>query len=323
MSQGSNFPYCNTTTDLQLAFKDIEDWAGLDSLFVFTVVSGSAQTFSKHNTGYVGAVYEDGAALTVKTSIATVQATASTYWWDPTNDILYVHCSDGLDPDTHTMTAATATWDSLKTSCRNDAMEEVEGYLDDSFPRPLPFSKNSYNSAKYDGDLVKATALITVRKIIEQRDPSSDLRNVFWNMVYSSVEPFGVLWEYKNNIRHFSFETTKDDFSGRLENLVLDAASTGRVYLHGKGESPYHKLYRIKFDTAGAVETATYKTSDDNGLTWYSILKKTYYEGQYLAYGVWIRFEGTFVLDDEWLIEFSGTDEVVKSDLFSVKLTNK
>jgi len=321
MSQGSNFPYCNTTTDLQLAFKDIEDWAGLDSLFVFTVVSGSAQTFSKHNTGYVGAVYEDGVALTVKTSIATVQATASTYWWDPTNDILYVHCSDGLDPDTHTMTAATATWDSLKTSCRNDAMEELESYLDPKYPRPMPFAKNSYNSAKYDGDLVKATALITVRKIIEQRDPSSDLRNVFWNMVYSSVEPFGLLYEYRKNDRAFSFENTVDDFDGRLENLVLDATSTGRVYIAGKAKAGDHFKYRVKIDTLGAVETATYKVSDDDGRTWLSTLNKTYNQYTHLTSGIWIRFDGTFVLNDEWLIEISGgPDAITGATITNIRL---
>lgn len=202
-------------------------------------------------------------------------------------------------------------------------MEEVEGYLDSKYPRPLPFARNSYNSAYYDGDLVKATALITARKIIEQRDPTSSIIDIFWRRVYSSEEPFGLLWEYKNSGRYFSFEPTKDDFSGRLENLVMDAASTGRIYLHGKGQSAQHKLYKIKIDTAGVVETATYKISDDNGLSWHSTLNTTYYEGRYLAQGVWIRFQGTFILNDEWLIEFASTDEVVKSDLFSVKLTNK
>ena len=321
MSQGSNFPYCNITTDLQLAFKDIEKFAGLDTLETFTVVSGNAQTFSKGNTGYYGAVFEDGVALVVKTSIALVQATASTYWSDSTNDILYLHCSDGLDPDTHIITAMIYNWNDLKTACRNDAMEEVEGYLDPNFARPLPFARNSYNSAKYDGDLVKATALVAARKIIEQRDPTSMLIDVFWKRVYSSEEPYGLLWEYKEAKRAFSFETTKDDFNGRLENLTLDAASTGRVYIAGLSTCEDRRIFRVKIDTAGAVETATYKISDDNGLTWYSSELITYYNYVSLAHGVWIRFEGTFVLNDEWKIEFAGRKlDTVRSAIGSITI---
>lgn len=321
MSQGSNYPYCNVTSDLQLAFKDIEDFAGLETLTVFTVVSGSAQTFSKHNTGYFGVVFEDGVELTVATSIATVQATASTFWYDSTNDILYVHCSDDADPDTHTITAMTDDWNDLKTACRNDAMEEVESYLDPNFARPLPFAKNSYNSAKYDGDLVRSTAMVAVRKIIEQRDPISTLIDVFWKRVYSSEEPFGLLWEYKENKRAFSFETTKDDFNGRLENLTLDAASTGRVYIAGLSTCEDHRIYRVKIDTAGVVETATFKISDDNGLTWYTESNTTYYNYCSLAQGVWIRFEGTFVLDDEWKIEFAGRElDTVRSAMGSITI---
>ena len=38
MSQGSTYPYCDITTDLQLAFKDIEDFAGWDTLTGFTPI---------------------------------------------------------------------------------------------------------------------------------------------------------------------------------------------------------------------------------------------------------------------------------------------
>jgi hypothetical protein len=303
MSQGSTYPYCNITTDLQLAFKDIEDFAGLDTLTGFTAVSGYDETFSKHNTGYYGVVYEDGIKLTEQTSIATVQANASSFWYDSVNDILYIHYSDD-DPDTHTITAGTEDWNDLKTLCRNDAMEEVESYLDSRYSRPLPFAKNSYNSAKYDSDLVKATAFVTVRKIIEHRDPNNQLIELFWKRVYSSEEPYGLLWEYREGKRAFSFQTTIDDFDGRLE--VINCASTGRVQIAGSGQCEDHRIMRIKIDTAGAVETATYKISDDNGLTWYSEKNKTYYNYTWLRYGIWIRFDGVFEVDDEWLIEIAG-----------------
>ena len=305
MSQGSIYPYCNTTTDLQLAFKDIEDFAGLDTLTGFTVVAGYDKTYSKHNTGYYGVVYEDGIKLSEQTSIATVEATASSFWYDSANDILYIHYSDD-DPGTHVITAGIDDWNGLKTRCRNDAMEEVESYLDSRYSRPLPFAKNSYNSAKYDSDLVKATAFVTVRKIIEQRDPNNQLIELFWKKVYSSEEPYGLLWEYREGKRTFSFQTTLDDFDGRLEVVTLGNESTGRVQIAGSGQSEDHRIMRIKIDTAGAVGTATYKISDDNGLTWYSEKNKTYYNYTWLRYGIWIRFEGVFMLNDEWLIEIAG-----------------
>ena len=50
MSQGSTYPYCDITTDLQLAFKDIEDFAGWDTLTGFTpideIISDSDQIIS-------------------------------------------------------------------------------------------------------------------------------------------------------------------------------------------------------------------------------------------------------------------------------------
>lgn len=49
------------------------------------------------------ALEQDGTALTVKTSIAEVEATASTYWHDTANGILYAHVSDDGSPDDYTM----------------------------------------------------------------------------------------------------------------------------------------------------------------------------------------------------------------------------
>ena len=44
------------------------------------------------------AVYENGLALKVKTSIATVEATAGTYWHDTVNKLVYVHTTGGDSP---------------------------------------------------------------------------------------------------------------------------------------------------------------------------------------------------------------------------------
>ena len=47
----------------------------------------------------IDGVWEDGTALTEKASIAQVEATASTWWWDTSVRKLYVHSSTDADPD--------------------------------------------------------------------------------------------------------------------------------------------------------------------------------------------------------------------------------
>jgi len=323
MSQGSSYPYCNVTTDLQLVDSEIEKFFPVETLAGWTLTSGQTYTYQYDNPGYTGIVWEDSDTLVEKTSIATVEATASTWWFDSTNNILYVHCSDGLDPDTHTIEIAADDWKTYKEIQRNNAMEIVESYLDPAFNRPLPFAKNSYNSAKYDYDLVRSCALITCALIRKANNPQDMIAQAFEKEVWDPINESGILYEHLQGKRKFSFETSKDDFNGRLENITLDSTSTGRIYLSGIGISEQHKIYRIKIDTAGAVETATFKISDDNGLTWYSTLIKTYYEPQYISKGLWIRFEGTFVVDDEWKIEIGGEKDLVESDLFSIKMLHK
>jgi len=321
MSQGSEYPYCNTTTDLEMVYKDIEDFAGIDTLQNWVEVAGYDDVYASVNSGYYSLVYEDGAALTAKSNLTEVQQTVGSFWYNESVDTLYIHCSDGGDPNAHTITAVAQSWLNLKTKCRNDAMEEVESYLDPRYPRPLPFAKNSYNGAQYDGDLVKATALVTVRKIIEQRDPSNKLIEIFWRRVYSEEPPFGILYEYKSGKRAFSFETTVDDFSGRLENIALGEGSTGRIYLAGRAQAADRLIYRVKIDTAGAVETATYAISDDDGRTWISTYNKTYNQYTHSVAGVFIRFDGTFVLNDEWRIEIAGgPDSVNNTKISSIRM---
>lgn len=319
MSQGTSYPYCNTT-DLQLVDSEIEKSYPLEHLEGWTIVSGMTATYYYPGSGVVGAVFQNSSALTEKTSIATVEATASTWWYDSTNDLLYVHTSTGADPDTFTIQVATYSLKNYSDKMIYNAMEIIESYLDPSFNRPLPFAKNSYNSAKYDYDIVRSTALIACALIRKANNPLDPIAEAEMKEVWNPQEDSGILWDYIKGRRKFSFETSKDDFNGRLENVTLDAASTGRVYLSGVGDTSQHKIYRLKIDTAGAVETATYKLSDDNGITWYATLQKTYYEPSYLSRGLWVRFEGTFVADDEWKIEISSYDEQVNTDLFSVKL---
>lgn len=322
MAQASDYPYCNTTSDLSRAFKDIESFEGLDTLDAFTLTSGQSSTYEKYNTGYYGIVYQNGIALTEKTSIATVEGTVSTFWYDSTNNILYVHMDDGADPDTaDTITAAVDDWASLKTTMRNDAMEIVESMLDTQYSRPLPFAANSYNSAQYDSDIRIATALIACSLLIKHRDPSNEMGKELELMVWNFAEDTGILLEYYRHRRAFSFESTKDEFRGNIEAVTYASTSTGKVYLAGNPQLDSRYKYRIKFNTAGVPGTAKFQFSGDGGLNYTSSSSNSTYSNWFhLTGGLYIRCEGTFVLNDEFEITVADSMEEVKSSIGSIRL---
>jgi titin len=54
----------------------------------------------------IEAVYENGEAYAEKTSIATVEATAATFWFDYFTRKLYIHTSDGIAPSNYFLTAS-------------------------------------------------------------------------------------------------------------------------------------------------------------------------------------------------------------------------
>ena len=156
---------------------------------------------------------------------------------------------------------------------------------------------------------------------IEEVDPSNPLVLKYRNAAYDFTEDSGILIDYLEGRRAFSWETTVDDFNGRISQLVKDSSSTGQVYIAGKSSTTDHAIYRVKIDTAGAVETATYKVSDDAGRTWMTELITTYNYYTALVGGIMIRFDGTFVLNDEWEVEvFGGPDEVTGPTITNIRL---
>ena len=98
-----NKPYCNTTTDFQRVFSSIENYSQRSVVKEWNQASGQSDTYQHEATGYVGMVFDDGLALTIKTSIADVESNVGTWYYDSTNDILYVHQTDAGDPDESTI----------------------------------------------------------------------------------------------------------------------------------------------------------------------------------------------------------------------------
>ena len=113
---------------------------------------------------------------------------------------------------------------------------------------------------------------------------------------------------FKNGDRAFSFETTADEFNGNIQQLVKGTGSTGLIQLVGNGNRSGHEKVYIKITTAGAVETAKFKYSTDNETTWSDEILCTI---QYvpLIDGIYLKFSGTFVENDKWLVNVIGGQE--------------
>lgn len=302
---GMTYPYCNITTDLQYVYKDIENFEGKETVTDFTNTSGNV--YQLEDTGYVSKVWEDEVALTAKTSIVTVEATAGTFWYDETNDILYIHSSDSTDPDTHTIKIG-ENWKILKTFMSERAFQQLEALLDPKYPRPLPFAFDQYNSKNYDSDIIECAALLTCINIIKHKDPGHPDIKILQDRVWNVAEEIGILWEYKKGLRSFSFECTADQFDGNIYPVSLDAASTGKIWVVGTGDRSGRYNINIVIVDAGAVGTATFKYSLDNKTTYSSnILTANQYVP--ILSDIYLKFNGTFVADDEWLLIIAGDPE--------------
>jgi len=76
-------------------------------------------------------VFEEGTAYAEKTSIATVQATAQTFWFDYDNRILYIHTTGGANPNTFDLIEG-AFW--LYFSTHKDIEFTINGRLNYFLP---------------------------------------------------------------------------------------------------------------------------------------------------------------------------------------------
>jgi len=76
-----------------------------ERLLLWTLTAAQTDTYEATTSQYVTDLKEDGVSLVEKTSIATVEATAGTWWWDQSAGKVYVHPTGDDDPFGYTMQA--------------------------------------------------------------------------------------------------------------------------------------------------------------------------------------------------------------------------
>lgn len=76
-----------------------------ERLYFWTLSTGYTYTYEAAISHRVTGIRANGAALNARASIAAVDATASTYYWDQAAAKVYVHCPAGVSPYTLTMQA--------------------------------------------------------------------------------------------------------------------------------------------------------------------------------------------------------------------------
>lgn len=262
--------YCNVTTHLTDVFPDVENYQQKMTLEGWTIVSGQTYTYYKYATGQINKMFQGGAPMTPRTSIALVEATSSSYWYDSDNDICYVRPSTNVDPDTLVMESG-EDWDTFKTTMRKNAMEFIDARLRYKFSTPLrPRVNQSHTSDDYDVDIVRACAFITCAFIVQRRNPADpiakNLMKQAWDPLPEPGEQKGILNEILDGDSFFSNQPRPGSI------MVYPYASntiTRGPDFFGEYNGKTFKRWRVQVDTAGAPGTGDYKVSfDGTGSSW-------------------------------------------------------
>lgn len=288
--------YCNITTDLQEVLKHIESYSYQEiNNDLFTSVSGEVYS-EQGQTGYVGVLYMDRISMSGADSLAEIDET-NIWYYDTDNDVLYVH-SDAIG--SNSITIAPMDWKSLKEKAREDASQELENYLSSIYNVPLPYRKDS--DKEFDRDIVRACAILTCKNIVATNNPQDELVNQLQAMVYDRREESGIIWDYLNGIKKFSFEATRQTHNGRI--TPVSVSGTGGIEAVGVNQRTDYNYYEIEITTGGPIGTAKYQLSQ-NGTVISTCLTDYIYRN--MPHGeVYIRFFGTFTVGDKWKLEYDG-----------------
>ena len=316
--------YCNVTTHLTNEYPEIESYQQKRVVEGWTLVAGQTKTYYKYSTGQVSQVFGDGAKYTVKTSIALVEATASTWYYDNANDILYVQNAASTDPDGATVIEIGKDWYTFKTAIRDNAMEFMNSVLCKIYNVPLmPRSVRTHTSDDYDYVIVRACALLTcafIMKRINPADPIGDrLLKEVWNTEQGAGEPKGLL----NQIVEGDITLTDQVNVKRAGGWMIIPLSTNTItrgpIVEGEYLGATFQVWRIQVETGGAPGTGKYKVSyDGSGSSW-NLTGQDMYDAANDEYrmpitsGITVRWPigVTQVLDEYWdLYLFPKTDTI-------------
>jgi len=327
--------YCDTGEDLKNVLSDIADYEEREVLpKLWTLTSGQTNTYQQSGLGTIKMVYDDNVPLTLKTSIATVEAAAGSWWYDSTNNILYVHAinSDNLTTATITLESG-LDWETFKTNMRNKAQEIVDSYLNRMFPTPLMprLIKTHVTASDYEYPIVMITAIITCALIVQRRNPDDPVAKALWRKVLNQGPEVGEQKGFINQILDGDMVLQEQISVREVGNFNVypksNNTATAYVWVLGKYEGSYYGRWRLQIDTAGAPGVATYKLSYDTGTNWDKTLQETFKPENddrriYIGSGIYVVFYGTFGEDDYWDIEvFPQTDSATISKFGSIQLS--
>src|SRR3990172_5247901 len=278
--------YCNSTTDLTRAFSGFTDpkYKGHRTLRGWVEYT-TANVYKVFGTGYVEAMYEDDVKMTAAANIAGVDA-AQEWYYDSTNDVLYFYPTGGV-PGNHVYLFGD-DWDNLLTAVREIASREADAILDKKFTVPIPRSPQGTSTQPFDRDFANAVALISCGHIVSRIDPPNfDATGAALNMAAKLLtEGRAIIKDYESGERSFSWAITADEVGGHNVIPATTNTSVGVIQTRGSYDPDWSTssaiytstsdpsilfqdpFWKIKITLAGAVGTATYQTSLDNGTTY-------------------------------------------------------
>lgn len=335
--------YCNTTTDLLRAYSRIEEYGQKCLRTLKGYKNHSENVFKFIAPGYVEAVYEDGTKLT-SYSLADLTV-AQRYHYDSTNDILYFYPTGGM-PDNRAYLAG-EDWSNVKTAAVAIASRDAEALLDPTTPVPVPMSPAGSAAQPYDRDFCHAVALMACGHIVARVAPAvyDSTGAPATDSIAAQLITAGrkIVGEYAEHARAFSWEITPDEIGGH--NITPGSSNTSAGIIQVRGEyvpsvattavdagnatTVYFNqdvFWKIKISTGGALGTATWLYSTDDGTTYNDTAITTSNQWALIGDNIWIRFLARaggatdFIENDTWQLEInSSTRKVSRSPIYSVR----
>jgi len=328
--------YCNTTTDLSDQYPDIARYLENRLLENWYATSGQTKTYESRNCGQVNLVFGAGLQYTAKTSVALVEATASTFYYDSNVNIVYVHAAGDANLTTSTLVIeAGEDWDTLLTRINNRMYNFMNGILNRITPTPVPPRIARHESTDdYDYVLIKCNALLTCAEIIRRRRQSDEEANRLYKMVWNTSQESGEEKGLLNQLIDGDIVLT-DQITARETGSVNywpDSSNTSDtpIWIYGTYTGSTYERWKLVFESTAATGTATFKLSRDGGTTFDLTAQKTFDTSgddrrMPLLSGLYAVFDpdtsNTYTTDDFWTIEvFPLTDRVGVPKIGSARL---